>query len=172
MGCSPPGSSVHGIFQARILEWVAIGDLPDPGLNLRLPHCGPILYHLSHCGSRLWKGPTTFSLRAPPLLWGEELGKSSGKNPTLSCCAILGRALATLPGFLYPSCGRNSPLLDGSKGVCPQPCTHKHIVCRWRPGKEKFTTHTVRGAADLQFCILARSKGWWEIWTQDETATW
>ena len=23
MGCSPPGSSVHGIFQARILEWVA-----------------------------------------------------------------------------------------------------------------------------------------------------
>ena len=24
MDCSPPGSSVHGIFQARILDWVAI----------------------------------------------------------------------------------------------------------------------------------------------------
>ena len=24
MGCSPPGSSVHGIFQARVLEWGAI----------------------------------------------------------------------------------------------------------------------------------------------------
>ena len=24
LDCSPPGSSVHGIFQARILEWVAI----------------------------------------------------------------------------------------------------------------------------------------------------
>ena len=24
MNCSPPGSSVHGISQARILEWVAI----------------------------------------------------------------------------------------------------------------------------------------------------
>ena len=24
VGCSPPVSSVHGIFQARILEWVAI----------------------------------------------------------------------------------------------------------------------------------------------------
>ena len=24
MDCSRPGSSVHGIFQARILEWVAI----------------------------------------------------------------------------------------------------------------------------------------------------
>ena len=25
MDCSPPGSSAHGIFQARVLEWVAIG---------------------------------------------------------------------------------------------------------------------------------------------------
>ena len=36
MDCSPPGSSVHGILQARILEWVAIpspGDLPDPGIE-------------------------------------------------------------------------------------------------------------------------------------------
>ena len=36
MDCSPPGSSVHGIFQARILEWVAIsfsGDVPDLGIE-------------------------------------------------------------------------------------------------------------------------------------------
>ena len=24
MDCNPPGPSVHGIFQARLLEWVAI----------------------------------------------------------------------------------------------------------------------------------------------------
>ena len=24
MDCSPPGPSIHGIFQARVLEWVAI----------------------------------------------------------------------------------------------------------------------------------------------------
>ena len=24
MDCSPPGSSIHGILQARVLEWVAI----------------------------------------------------------------------------------------------------------------------------------------------------
>ena len=24
MDCSPPGSSIHGVFQARILEWCAI----------------------------------------------------------------------------------------------------------------------------------------------------
>ena len=36
MDCSLPGSSVHGILQARILEWVAIpspGDLPNPGME-------------------------------------------------------------------------------------------------------------------------------------------
>ena len=36
MDCSLPGSSVHGILQARVLEWVAIsspGDLPDPGIE-------------------------------------------------------------------------------------------------------------------------------------------
>ena len=37
MDCSPPGSSVHGILQVRILERVAmppLGDLPDPGIQL------------------------------------------------------------------------------------------------------------------------------------------
>ena len=36
MDCNPPGSSVHGILQARILEWVAIpspGDRPNPGIK-------------------------------------------------------------------------------------------------------------------------------------------
>ena len=36
MDGSPPGFSVHGIFQARILEWVAMPsseDLPDPGIE-------------------------------------------------------------------------------------------------------------------------------------------
>ena len=34
MNCGPPGSFVHGIIQARILEWVAIlGGLHDPGIE-------------------------------------------------------------------------------------------------------------------------------------------
>ena len=36
MDCSPPGSSVHGILQARILEWWPFpspGDLPNPGIE-------------------------------------------------------------------------------------------------------------------------------------------
>ena len=40
--CSPPGSSVHGILQARILEWVAISssrgwNLPDLGIEPASP---------------------------------------------------------------------------------------------------------------------------------------
>ena len=36
MDCSPPGFSVHGILQARILEWLSFplpGDLPYPGIK-------------------------------------------------------------------------------------------------------------------------------------------
>ena len=36
MDCSPPGSSLHRILQARILEWVAIPfsrNSPDPGIE-------------------------------------------------------------------------------------------------------------------------------------------
>ena len=65
MDCSLPGSSVHGIFQARLLEWVAIAfsqgywsgllfpspeDLPNPGIEARSPALH-MLYHMSHQGS-------------------------------------------------------------------------------------------------------------------------
>ena len=54
--CSPPGSSVHGILQARILDGVGShfllqGIFPTQGSNLSLLHCRWILYHLSHQGS-------------------------------------------------------------------------------------------------------------------------
>ena len=47
--CSLPGSSVHGIPQARILEWVAMTpprDLPDPGIKPFVSWIGrQFLYH-------------------------------------------------------------------------------------------------------------------------------
>ena len=54
MDYSLTGSSVHGISQARILEWVAIsfsrGIFSTQGLNLGLPHSRQILYCLSQQG--------------------------------------------------------------------------------------------------------------------------
>jgi len=46
--------TVHGILQARILEWVAFpfsgGIFPTQGSNPGLQHCGQILYQLSMDG--------------------------------------------------------------------------------------------------------------------------
>ena len=48
MDCGPPGSSVHGILQAGIWQWVAIsfpGDPPDPGID---PGSAVLDWCLSH----------------------------------------------------------------------------------------------------------------------------
>ena len=48
MDCSPPGSSVHGIFQARVLEWgaIAFSDFP-PGTGA----VGAAVDTFSHSGA-------------------------------------------------------------------------------------------------------------------------
>ena len=43
MDCNPPGSSVHGIFQARILEWVAISSSRGSSPPRNRTH---VLFHL------------------------------------------------------------------------------------------------------------------------------
>ena len=51
MDCSPPGSFVHGIFQARILEWMPCPppeDLPNPGIESTFPAMGGRFLPLSH----------------------------------------------------------------------------------------------------------------------------
>ena len=51
LNCNPPGSSVHKIFQARILGWLTIpspGDLPYLGMEpMSFGSCigGQVLYH-------------------------------------------------------------------------------------------------------------------------------
>ena len=59
--CMPPVSSVHVIFQARILECVAIpnlGELSDPGIELVSPALAGRLFTTRHLGS-----PVKFYLR-------------------------------------------------------------------------------------------------------------
>ena len=55
MDCSLPGSSVHGIFQARILEWAAIsfskGSSQPRDQTQVSCIVGRCFYHLSHQGS-------------------------------------------------------------------------------------------------------------------------
>ena len=66
MGCIPPGSSVHGILQSRILEWAAISFSggSSPGmelLSLRVSCTGrQVLYHCT----------TWATTPAESLIWG------------------------------------------------------------------------------------------------------
>ena len=86
--CSPPGSSVHGIFQTRVLEWAAISyarDLPKTGIKPESP-VSPALAHLYHCAT--WeaqqrvkehiKNSTIRTKTAKPRLWETLLDKSPG----------------------------------------------------------------------------------------------
>ena len=53
MDCSLPGCPVHGILQARILEWVAFpppGDLPDPGIKPASPALAGGFFTTEPCG--------------------------------------------------------------------------------------------------------------------------
>ena len=64
MVCSSPDSSVHGIYQGRILEWVAFpppGDLTDPGTEPRSAASLALQMDslpLSHLGSPCSSGET------------------------------------------------------------------------------------------------------------------
>ena len=83
--CSPPGSSVHGILQARVLEWVAIAFSSNTNLNSTI---NLLKYHITEISSSSsW---CTFSLATvsnkfnifnnkyiPGLLWLENI--ASGK---------------------------------------------------------------------------------------------
>ena len=61
MDCSPPGSSIHGILQARILEWVAF---PSPGI---FPTQGPLSGRLYHWAT--WEARIYIVLDVIMLVW-------------------------------------------------------------------------------------------------------
>ena len=61
MNHSSPGSSVHGILQARILEWLTVPSSRGSSWSRDWTHVSyiscierPVLYHWSHLGSPLW----------------------------------------------------------------------------------------------------------------------
>ena len=72
-GLSPPGSSVHGILQTRILEWNLIlfsrgSSLPRDQTPVS-QHCRQILYHPSHQGIPVVLKPTQVFIRGQILMW-------------------------------------------------------------------------------------------------------
>ena len=86
MDCSPPGSSVHGIFQARILEWVAISSStgsswPRDQTRVSYISCSgrQILYHSLPLGSPLQELNLTKMLQVRKWKSGRVSGAEMGK---------------------------------------------------------------------------------------------
>ena len=79
MNCSPPGSSVHGIYPARILAWVAVtssrGSCQTPGSN-------PCLRCLLYCRRYFTAGPVGEARSIP----GNHMFLYSKFSPLLSAC--------------------------------------------------------------------------------------
>ena len=99
MDCSPPGSSVHGIPQARILEWVA---MPSSRGSSCISCIGRrMLYHWA-----TWEAP---------------LGPAAGTGSWRKLCGLQGGALTLLPwGRCQTSC-RPAPL-TASRSTHSWPC--------------------------------------------------
>ena len=110
MDCSPPGSSVHGIFQARVLEWVAIAfsrgsSRPRDGSQVSC-NCRQMLYHLSHQGShqeikkKAKKKKKRYRIEEPWIIWGFRLSESGSPHAVHHLCVRCDKKLATEGGGL------------------------------------------------------------------------
>ena len=116
--CSPPGSSVHGILQARILEWLPWpppGDLPDPGIE-----------------------PTSLM---PPALAGGLFTTSATRGP---CKGILAVYAQNISPLFFRTCPKQTKLsllktiirsrMDINPVYIPQ------ILSRWVPAPTCWST--------------------------------
>ena len=73
MDCSPPGSSIHGIFQARVLEWGAIAFSEQIHKFLKKNH---------------WFVPMVFSWDSWEVGWGLREGVCEGGDCSLQLCRV------------------------------------------------------------------------------------
>ena len=107
MDCSLPGSSVHGILQAKVLEWVAVSfhrQFSTQESNLGFLHCRQIFYWL------IYEGISSYSSKPPTsCFYSPTLKHFSGtlyrlllpNTPNTFSCP--GLSLGLLPGIpLFP----------------------------------------------------------------------
>ena len=101
--CSPPGSSVHGIFQARVLEWVAmlssrVVSQPRDQTHISYVSCigRQVLYLQRHQGSPNAKASARKELHSPlnhaqpqPILTSAGTSPSSPQDGSTEQCPSL-----------------------------------------------------------------------------------
>ena len=83
-GLCLPGSSVHGIFQAIVLEWIAISfsrDLPNPGIEPRSS-----LNHQGSVKEKVRKNATEYLL--PSGTWLKDLPRKPAAGMAPLCLSV------------------------------------------------------------------------------------
>ena len=108
MGCSPPGSSLHGIFQARILEWVVTSSsrgCPDPRIEPASPAlAGGFLTHRATSvsfHSFVWDGLLEAVLCSPPEEFDSSLENHHPSLPWGVGKKLLGQYLFFSPQIIF-----------------------------------------------------------------------
>ena len=116
MDCSSTGSSVHGTFQARMLEWVAIsfakGSSQPRDRTPGLLHCRQILYWLSYRGSLCIHICPSYRTSLPAL---SHLSRSSQSIKLSSLCCTAGSNEPSVSHSVVT-------ILQSPSSVPPQPC--------------------------------------------------
>ena len=91
MDCSLPGSSVHGIFQARVLEWVAIKECSNYRTIALISHVVTEKAMATHSSTLAWKIP-----------WTEEPGRLQSTGSQESDTTERLHFLFTIPFSMLP----------------------------------------------------------------------
>ena len=127
---SLPGSSVHGIFQARLLEWVAISYSTDNAYNV-LTWCQSPFLPTTWAKDTLWRALPTYSV----FLHGYPLGIRSYETflldpvllfPHSSLLAVLNWGFGAVPycGGLVTETQTSSFSLLRGPTLCSLCCVH------------------------------------------------
>ena len=150
---SLPGSSVHAILQARVLEWVSRslfqGIISTRRSNPGLPHCRRIPYRLRH------------QRRPQPELMDDIIGRASQVTPVVknpSASAGDTRDLGSIPGWgRSPGAGCGNPLqhscLENPINRGAQRAT-VHRVSKSQTRLKRLSMHTHDATRDWEFGFI------------------
>ena len=129
MDYSPPGSSVHGILQVRILEWVpfpSLGDLLDPGIKPRSPALWADSLSTEPQGSHFSK-KTANNKNTLISSFKPALGYNVAADPQITEQTEYGNCASVQPGS-HLACGNQR---------CPSP-PPAHLPSQYMKGRETF----------------------------------
>ena len=151
MDCSSPGSSVHGIFWVRILEWVAIS-------NSRGSSWPRDQTHVSCLGGGFFTHWA--SGEAPILTWSPSKGSASKYHHTAGEAGVGGRCLG-LQHLDFGGCKFSGHYLDGValRTALPfylPPYRERCLSLCWPLLMTPFITNSNWGISSVQFSSVSQ----------------